>query len=67
MRKRIALLVTALMLALTMAFGSAGAAFADPDCTGPKNERPKACHKTGEPGPSNFVAGGGGALAPNHY
>ena len=32
MRKRIALLLTALMLALTMAFGAAGAAFADPNC-----------------------------------
>ena len=32
MRKRIALLITALMLALTMSFGGAGAAFADPDC-----------------------------------
>jgi hypothetical protein len=30
MRKRITLLVAALMLALTMAFGGAGAAFADP-------------------------------------
>jgi hypothetical protein len=33
MRKRISLLmVAALMLALTMSFGGAGAAFADPDC-----------------------------------
>jgi hypothetical protein len=31
MRKRITVLVAALMLALTMAFG-AGAAFADPNC-----------------------------------
>ena len=30
MRKRITLLVAALMLALTMAFGGVGAAFADP-------------------------------------
>ncbi len=30
MRKRITLLVAALMMALTMAFGGAGAAFADP-------------------------------------
>ena len=29
MRKRITLLITALMLALTMSFGGAGAAFAD--------------------------------------
>jgi hypothetical protein len=33
MKKRIALLVTALMLALTMSFGGAGAAFGDPDCS----------------------------------
>ena len=31
MRKRISLLIAALMLALTMSFG-AGAAFADPNC-----------------------------------
>jgi hypothetical protein len=64
MRKRITLLVAALVMALTMAFG--GVAFADPNCTGPKDERPGACHETGGPGPSNFVAGGGGSLAPNH-
>ena len=32
MRKRISLLIAALMLALTMSFGGAGAAFADPSC-----------------------------------
>jgi hypothetical protein len=32
MRKRITLLIAALMLALTMSFGGAGAAFADPNC-----------------------------------
>ena len=32
MRKRISLLFVALMLALTMAFGGAGAAFAAPNC-----------------------------------
>jgi hypothetical protein len=32
MRKRISLLIAALMLALTMSFGGAGTAFADPDC-----------------------------------
>jgi hypothetical protein len=31
-RKRITLLIAALMLALTMSFGGAGAAFADPNC-----------------------------------
>jgi hypothetical protein len=31
-RKRISLLLVTLMLALTMSFGGAGAAFADPDC-----------------------------------
>jgi hypothetical protein len=24
------------------------------------------CHESGQPGPGNFVADGGGALAPNH-
>jgi hypothetical protein len=32
MIRRITILLTALMLALTMSFGGAGAAFADPDC-----------------------------------
>ena len=32
MRKRIWLLIAALMVALTMSFGGAGAAFADPNC-----------------------------------
>jgi hypothetical protein len=39
MRKRIALLITALMLALTMSFGGAGAAFADPDCSQVPNNK----------------------------
>jgi hypothetical protein len=39
MRKRIALLLTALMLALTMSFGGAGAAFADPDCSQVSNNK----------------------------
>ena len=35
MRKRISLLIAALMLALTMSFGAVGGvAFADPDCSG---------------------------------
>ena len=32
MKKRISLLFTAFLVALTMSFGGAGAAFADPDC-----------------------------------
>ena len=39
MRKRISLLIAALMLALTMSFGGAGAAFADPDCTQVPNNK----------------------------
>jgi hypothetical protein len=58
MRKRIALLFTALMLALTMSFGSAGAAFADPDCaTHP--DHPK-CELTGPGNFENTSAAGGG-------
>ena len=61
MRKRISLLIAALMLALTMSFGAAGAAFAAPDCTGP--DKPGAClaskkgggNTGGPPGPGNFV------------
>jgi hypothetical protein len=49
MRKRISLLVMALMLALTMSFGGAGAAFADPDCNQVPNN--KNCVKKG-PGKS---------------
>jgi len=56
----VALVMTMLLVAMAMP------AFADPDCTGPKSDRPGSCHETGQPGPSNFVAGGGGALAPNH-
>ena len=48
MRKRIALLLTALMLALTMSFGGAGAALADPDCNQVPNNN---CVKDG-PGKS---------------
>jgi hypothetical protein len=65
MRKRISLLIAALMMALTMSFGVA-AAFADPDCTGPPTDRPGACHEGGKPGPSNFVGPGGGARQANH-
>jgi len=55
-----ALVMAAMLAAMTMP------AFADPDCTGNPDGRPASCHDTGKPGPGNFVAGGGGALAPNH-
>ena len=63
MRRRIALLITAVMLALTMSFGAAAAAFADPDCTGNPAERPGSCKiaekgqgkESGPPGPGKFV------------
>ena len=64
MRKRITLLVAALMLALTMSFGTV--AFADPDCSGPPSDRPGSCHEGGKPGPSNFVGPGGGSRNANH-
>ena len=74
MRKRIALLLTALMLALTMSLSGAGAAFADPNCTGPPDDRPGACKitekgqgkETGPPGPGKFVGPGGGSSPANH-
>ena len=64
MRKRITLLVAALMLALTMSFG--GVAFADPNCTGNPEDRPGSCKITekgqgkeaGPPGPGKFVGRG---------
>ena len=58
------LVVTLVMAALMVAM--AVPAFADPNCTGLTADRPGSCHETGQSGPSNFVAGGGGALAPNH-
>jgi hypothetical protein len=39
MRKRITLLIAALMLALTMSLGGAGAALADPDCSQVPNNK----------------------------
>ena len=66
MRKRITLLVAALVVTLTMSLGAA-AAFADPNCTGPPTDRPAACHEGGKPGPSNFVGPGGGARQANHH
>ena len=73
MRKRISLLITAVILALAISFGSM-AAFADPNCTGPPAERPGACKITekgqgkepGPPGPGKFVGPGGGSNPPNH-
>jgi hypothetical protein len=65
MRKRISLLVAALVVALTMSLGAA-AALADPNCTGPPTDRPGACHEGGKPGPANFVGPGGGARQANH-
>ena len=57
MRKRITLLIAALMVALTMAFG-AGAAFADPDCaTHPDHPN---CVLTGPGNSENTSATGGG-------
>ena len=65
MRKRVALLITALMLAVSMSMGVAGAAFGDPDCAPPKKPP---CHDPGgPPGPGNFVGPGGGSKTPNHH
>ena len=64
--KRILSILTVALVMAAMVVAMALPAFADPDCTGPIDERPGACHETGQPGPGNFVAGGGGALAPNH-
>ena len=55
-----------LAVALVMLAAMAVPAFADPNCTGNPADRPASCHETGQPGPGNFVAGGGGSLAPNH-
>jgi hypothetical protein len=63
MKKRITLLVTALMLALTMSFGGAGAAFADPDC-GQVGGRNKNCVKQG-PGKSADSGGQASEKNPN--
>jgi hypothetical protein len=64
MRKRIALLLTALMLALTMAFGGAGAAFADTENLCQKHPTHKQCVETG-PGNSENAPGGGTVNNPN--
>ena len=65
MKRILLVLMIALVMAATMVT-VAVPAFADPNCTGKPADRPASCHETGQPGPSNFVAGGGGALAPNH-
>jgi hypothetical protein len=57
MRKRITVLVAALMLALTMAVGT-GAAFADPDCTQVPNN--KNCVVEGPGNSENTKAAQGG-------
>jgi hypothetical protein len=57
MRKRITILVAALVLALTMALG-AGAAFADPDCSEVPNN--KNCVVEGPGNSENTKAAQGG-------
>jgi hypothetical protein len=67
MQKRIAAALLANAFALATVAGPAlAAALANSNCTGPKAKRPASCHESGQPGPGNFVADGGGALAPNH-
>jgi hypothetical protein len=62
MRRRITILVTALMLALMMSFGGAGAAFAQPNCAQvPNNPN---CVVVG-PGESENAPGQGTANNPN--
>jgi hypothetical protein len=63
MRKRISLLIAALMMALTMSFGGATAAFADPSCdhVGDNN---KNCVKDG-PGKSENSGGKAADNNPN--
>ncbi len=63
MQKRIAAALLANNFALATV---AGAAIANSNRMGPKDERPASCHESGQPGPGNFAADGGGALTPNH-
>jgi hypothetical protein len=63
MRKRISLLLTALMLALTLSFGGAGAAFADPSCN-QVGDNNKNCVKQG-PGKSADSGGQASEKNPN--
>ena len=60
MRRRITMLMMAAMLALTMAIGGAGAAFADPDCSQVPNN--KNCVVEG---PGNSENSGGQAQEKN--
>jgi hypothetical protein len=63
MRKRISLLVAALMVALSMSLP--GVALGDPDCAPPKKPP---CHDPGGPlGPGTFVAPGGRSKQANHH
>ena len=64
--KRIIMVLTVALVMAAMVLAMAMPVFADPNCTGNPADRPASCHETGQPGPSNFVAGGGGALEPNH-
>jgi hypothetical protein len=64
-KRILSILAVALVMAAMMA-AMAMPALADPNCTGNPADRPASCHETGQPGPGNFVAGGGGSLAPNH-
>ena len=57
MRRRITLLVLALMMALALSFGDATAAFAGPDCTGP-NKKPPCKASKQDTGGANFVSKG---------
>ena len=57
MRKRIALLITALMLALTMSFGAAGAALADPDCSHVGDNNKNCVTRVNGPGKSENAKG----------
>lgn len=64
MIRRITILVLALMMALTMALGGAGAAFGDPDCAKVPNN--KNCVLVG-PGNSENSSGNAAAHNPNIY
>jgi hypothetical protein len=57
MRKRISLLIVAVIMALSMVFGGAGAAFADPNCD--RNPDHPNCELVG-PGESETTPAAGG-------
>ena len=68
MKRILLMLALAALVVTAMAIAGMGAAFADPNCTGPPSDRPGACHEPGgPPGPGNFVGPGGGALHANHH